>query len=140
MSHRAALATFQPYLDGVNAFVPATPKVGRTLEEVIEEWRKHIPGSLKPSTMRAAESHLRHHILPRLGQKRLTQLNTKTLQSFATDLATGERTRKTIENVLLTLSSALRTARSCLISVLSRRLSRDQKKTPAESLFTNNAG
>ena len=39
MSHRAALATFQPYLDGVNAFVPATPKVGRTLEEVIEEWR-----------------------------------------------------------------------------------------------------
>ena len=73
---------------------------------------KHIPGSLKPSTMRAAESHLRRHILPRLGQKRLTELNTKTLQSFATDLSAGERTRKTIENVLLTLSSALRTARS----------------------------
>jgi hypothetical protein len=67
MSHRAALAAFQPYLDGVNAFVPATPKVGRTLDEVIEESRKHIPGSLKPSTMRAAESHLRHHILPGLG-------------------------------------------------------------------------
>jgi integrase len=112
MSHRAALAAFQPYLDGVNAFVPATPKVGRTVDEVIKEWRKHIAGSLKPSTMRAAESHIRHHILPRLGQKRLTELGTKTLQSFATDLSVGERTRKTIENILLTLSSVLRTARS----------------------------
>lgn len=112
MSRRAALAAFQPYLDGVNAFVPAAPKVGRTLEEVTEEWRKHISGSLKPSTMRAAESHMRRHILPRLGQKRLTELNTKTIQSFATDLSVGERTRKTIENILLTLSSVLRTARS----------------------------
>jgi len=112
MSQRGALAAFQPFLDRVNAFAPAAPKVGRTLEEIIEEWRKHIPGSLKPSTMRAAESHLRHHILPRLGQKRLTELNTKTLQCFATDLSVGKRTRKTIENVLLTLSSVLRTARS----------------------------
>jgi integrase len=112
MSHRAALAAFQPFLDGVNAFVPPTSKVGRTLEEVIEEWRKHIPASLKPSTMRAAESHLRHHILPQLGQKRLTELNTKTLQSFATSLSNGQRKRKTVENILLTLSSILRKARS----------------------------
>jgi hypothetical protein len=36
----------------------------------------------------------------------------KTVQSFAAYLATGGRSKKTVENVLLTLSSILRTARS----------------------------
>ncbi|MBZ5644919.1 MAG: site-specific integrase [Acidobacteriia bacterium] len=65
----------------------------------------------KSSTARAAESHLRAHILPKLGSLRLAEINTKSVQSFVAYLATG-RSRKTVENVLLTLSSILRTARA----------------------------
>jgi integrase len=42
----------------------------------------------------------------------LTEINTKTVQSFVAYLATGGRSTKTVENVLLTLSSILRTAKS----------------------------
>jgi len=68
--------------------------------------------NLKGSTTRAAESHLRAHILPKLGSLTLTEINTKIVQSFVAHLATGGRSRKTVENVLLTLSSILRKARA----------------------------
>jgi integrase len=42
----------------------------------------------------------------------LTEINTKIVQSFVAHLATGGRSRKTVENVLLTLSSILRKARA----------------------------
>jgi integrase len=68
--------------------------------------------NLKGSTTRAAESHLRAHIIPKLGSLPLTEMNTKTVQSFVAYLATGGRSKKTVENVLLTLSSILRVAKS----------------------------
>jgi integrase len=42
----------------------------------------------------------------------LTEIDTKTVQTFVTYLSTGGRSRKTVENVLLTLSSILRIARA----------------------------
>ena len=51
-------------------------------------------------------------ILPKLGAHPLTEINTKTVQSFVAYLATGSRSKKTVENVLLTLSSILRTAKA----------------------------
>ena len=68
--------------------------------------------NLKGSTARAAESHLRAHIIPKLGALQLTEINTKAVQTFVAYLAAGERSRKTVENVLLTLSSILCTARA----------------------------
>lgn len=67
--------------------------------------------NLKPSTVRAAESHLKQHILPRLGSLRLQELNAKTLQAFVTTLAATGITRKSIENILQSLFSILRIAR-----------------------------
>jgi hypothetical protein len=64
------------------------------------------------STMRAAESHLRAHIIPKVGSLPLTAIRTKEVQSFVAYLATGGRSRKPVENVLLTLSSLLKTARA----------------------------
>jgi integrase len=58
------------------------------------------------------ESHLRSHLLLKLGSLSLTEINTKTVQTFVAYLASGGRSRKTVENVLLTLSSILRTARA----------------------------
>jgi len=112
LSERAAWAKFQPYLDRVNSPVKLPPKSGVTLEAFVEEWRTSVSVNLKPSTVRAAESHLRTHIVPSLGQLTLSELNTRLMQSFVTTLASAGLSRKTIENVLLTLSSILRTARA----------------------------
>ena len=121
LSERAARAAFQPILDSVNAASGATPPVPKrtaTLSAVIREWREQVAGTLKPSTRKTAESHLRRHVEPMLGDCALPELTTKRLQSFVTALSTTrmangkERTRKTIENILLTLSSIVSTARA----------------------------
>jgi len=114
LSERAARAKFQPILDAVNAANHATPPVPKTSDTVakaVSEWRKHAAMSLKPSTRRSAESHLRRHVLPLLGGCPLEDLTVKQMQTFVTTLASGQRTAKTIENVLLTLSSILGAAR-----------------------------
>ena len=112
MSERAAWKAFQPYLDRVNAAAKVPPKSGMPLETFVGEWRTNVSVNLKSSTARAAESHLRAHILPKLGTLTLTEINTKTVQAFVAYLATGGRSRKTVENVLLTLSSILRKAKA----------------------------
>ena len=112
-SERAARRQFQPYLDKVNdAVIKLPPKIGLTLTEFADEWRASVAVNLKGSTTRAAESHLRAHIIPKLGSLHLTEVTTKVVQGFAAHLGTGRRSRKTVENVLLTLSSLLRTARA----------------------------
>jgi len=112
LSERAAWKVFQPYLDRVNANLKLPPKSGKTLEQFVQEWRSNVAVNLKGSTTRAAESHLRAHIIPKLGSLSLTEINTKAVQAFVAYLATGGRSRKTVENVLLTLSSILRVARA----------------------------
>jgi integrase len=112
LSERAAWKLFQPYLDRVNADAKLPPKSGKTLEQFVQEWRQTVAVNLKGSTTRAAESHLRAHIIPKLGSLSLTEINTKAVQSFVAYLATGGRSRKTVENVLLTLSSILRVAKA----------------------------
>jgi integrase len=112
LSERAAWKVFQPHLDRVNANLKLPPKSGKTLEQFVQEWRSNVAVNLKGSTTRAAESHLRAHIIPKLGSLSLTEINTKTVQGFVAYLATGGRSRKTVENVLLTLSSILRVAKA----------------------------
>ena len=82
-----------------------------TLEAFVQGWRSSVAVNLKGSTARAVESHLRAYIVPKLGGLRLTEIDTKTVQTFVAYLSTGGRSRKTVENVLLTLSSILRIAR-----------------------------
>jgi len=112
MSVRAAWKALQPYLDRVNQANQSKPKTGITLADFLQEWRASVAANLKGSTVRAVESHFRAHILPKLGSLALTDITTKTVQSFVAYLASGGRSRKTVENVLLTLSSVLRTARA----------------------------
>jgi integrase len=111
LSERSARKMFQPYLDRVNAAAKLPPQSGVTLEEFVKEWRASVAVNLKDSTTRTAESHLRAHILPKLGRLTLSEINTKAVQSFVAHLSNG-RSRKTVENVLLTLSSILRTAKT----------------------------
>jgi len=96
---------------------------GITLEGFAAEWRSTIAVNLKASTVRAAESHLPAHILPKLGRLLLPKINTRLVQSFVTSLALGELSRKTIENILLTLSSLLRTGKAWEYAAGSKSLS-----------------
>ena len=67
-SERSAWRQFQPYLDKENdAAKKLPPRIGLTLAEFVEEWRTNIAVNLKGTTTRAAESHLRAHIIPKLG-------------------------------------------------------------------------
>ena len=112
-SERATWKQFQPYLDRVNEVAKKSPaRTGLTLEGFVREWRANVAVNLKGSTTRAAESHLRAHIIPKLGSLRLTEITTKNVQGFVAHLASGGRSRKTVANVLLTLSSLLKTARA----------------------------
>jgi len=82
-----------------------------TLEEFAERWKLEILSKRKPSTIHAAQSHLRNQILPLLGKTKLSELGTEHQQTFVTRLS-GTVSRKTLLNVLGTLSSMLRTAQN----------------------------
>jgi integrase len=112
LSERAGWAKFQPYLDRVNAAVQMPPKSGMTLEAFVQEWRSNVAANLEDGTVRAANSHLRAHIIPKLGALRLPEVNTKIVQAFVTYLASRGLSRKYVENILLTLSSILSKARA----------------------------
>jgi integrase len=113
LSERAAWARFQPCLDRANSTAQQPRVRGMTLQRFAAEWRSTVAVNLKASTVRAAESHLRSHIQPRLGQFLLTEINTRAVQSFVTSLALAGLSRKTVENILLTLSSLMRVAKAC---------------------------
>ena len=112
-SERNAWKQFQPFLDSINDAAMRLPaRTGLTLSEFVGEWRATVAVNLKGSTTRAAESHLRAHVIPKLGSLHLPEITTKTVQGFVAHLASGGRSRKTAENILLTLSSLLKTAKA----------------------------
>ena len=114
LSERAARAAFQPILDAVNSTnraTPPVPKTSMTIKKVVAEWREHIAGTLKPSSRKTAESHIRQHILPLLGEYAVSEVTCKCAQALVNTLSASNRKRKTVENILLTLSSILGFAR-----------------------------
>jgi len=82
-----------------------------TLAEFVERWRVKVLSQRKPSTQKAAEIHLRRYILPELGPLPLDQLTVEAQQTFASKLVHKLR-RKSVVNVLSTLSAILNTAKS----------------------------
>ena len=107
-----AIEALRPYLDAVNLVAIPKAKAGRTLKNFVEEWKHNVAPTLKPSTVRAAESHLRTHILPTMSGMSLTAINTRNVQAFISALTAKGLTRKTYDNVLQTLSGLLRTAKA----------------------------
>ncbi|MFZ0858348.1 MAG: tyrosine-type recombinase/integrase [Candidatus Acidiferrales bacterium] len=80
-----------------------------TLIEFSERWKSEVLSQRKPSTKMAAEGHLKKHILPELGRLRLDEITVERQQVFVSKLARGV-SRKTLLNVLGTLSSVISTA------------------------------
>src|SRR5260221_9453371 len=87
VSKLQAIEALRPYLDAVNLVAIPKAKAGRTLKNFMEEWKHNVAPTLKPSTVRAAESHLRTHILPVMGEMSLTAISTRNVQAFISALA-----------------------------------------------------
>lgn len=81
-----------------------------TLAEFAERWTETVLTQHKPSSQKAAQSHLRCHILPQLGTHRLDALGKEAQQVFLTRLSRTV-SRKTTRNVMDTLSAILRKAK-----------------------------
>jgi len=79
-----------------------------TIASFAKRWREEVLAKRKPSTVRSAASHLDYRIIPQLGTLRLDQIGTENQQIFVNQL-TGA-SRKTVLNILSTLSSMLATA------------------------------
>jgi integrase len=81
-----------------------------SIAEFAEKWQAEILIHRKPSTVKAAKSHLKIYILPQLGRMQLGELGRELQQAFATRLV-SKVSRKTVVNILGTLSTMLTTAK-----------------------------
>jgi len=79
-----------------------------TVAEFAKLWREEVLANFKPSSKQAGKSHLDCHIVPKLGTIRLEQLGPENQQRFVNSL--DSCSRKTVLNILSTLSSMLDTA------------------------------
>jgi hypothetical protein len=81
-----------------------------TFAEFVERWRTQALSLMKPSTVHAAESHVRCYLVRRLGKLRLEEITQETAQSLVAELA-KRVSRHTVLNVLGTLCSILTSAK-----------------------------
>ena len=109
-TEKNARRVFEPFLAEVNAVDFRPGRVGK-LGEFSISWEREVLPQQKPSSVKAAQSHLRTYIRPWLGETRLDELGVQSQQNFVTRLSKCV-TRKTALNVLATLGSILRTAKA----------------------------
>jgi len=82
------------------------------MDEFAAIWQEQILAGKKPSTIRAAKSHINVHILPHFGKRGLDEIGVEAQQLFVTKLATASLSRKMVMNVTSTLSSMIETAKA----------------------------
>lgn len=91
------------------------PGRAATFGEFIERWKTEVLTTQKPSSARSVRSHLKCYIIPELGKVRLDQFGVENQQRFITRMperATNKAvSRKTILNIIATISTILTTAR-----------------------------
>ena len=85
---------------------------GQTFADAVNRWRSAIAPNLSPSTVRARESYLRTHILPRFGQLALDEIGVHELQQFATDMRQVV-SGKTVVHLLEAVFGVVRYAEKC---------------------------
>ncbi len=107
---RLAERKLELVLSRINA-VSYRPGRISTVGDFAERWRAEVLPKRKASTIHAAESHLKNQILPHLAKLPLDQLGAENQQMFVNKIA-NTMSRKTVLNVIGTLSSMLNTAKS----------------------------
>ncbi len=119
MSERAARREHARIMDEVNSQRGSVAPVpnGQTFADAVIKWRSAISPNLSPGTVRAYESNLRTHILPRFAQCALHEMGLHPLQLFATDLGKAELSGKTVENILGAVFAVVDYAEKCGMKV-----------------------
>jgi integrase len=107
---RLAQRRMDAVLARVNGLDYRPGRVG-TFGEFVERWKAEVLTTQQPSSARAVKSHLKCYILPQLSRLRLEQFTVEHQQKFITSVFEKGVSRKTVLNVLGTLSSILTTAR-----------------------------
>jgi integrase len=83
-----------------------------TFADFVEVWKSRALALMKPSTQKAAQAHFRVYLGPWFGKMRLDEFSTGSVQALASSMAVEGRSRHYVKNVLSTLRSVLRSARS----------------------------
>jgi integrase len=110
MTKHVAMRRMQAILARINGF-DYRPTHVATFAEFLERWKPEILAKQQPSSVRAVRSHLKCYIVPQLGKLHLEQFGVENQQTFVTSVSEKGVSRKTILNVLGTLSSIMSTAR-----------------------------
>lgn len=110
LTEKQARRVLEPYLARVNS-IDYRPERFAKIGEFSETWEREVLQQQKPSSIKAARSYLRIYIRPLLGEMRLEDFSVRAQQSFVTRLSQAV-SRKTVVNILSTLRSILRTAKS----------------------------
>jgi len=108
-TQKLAVRKLNEILSPINADSYQPTRIATVVEFAIR-WREQVLAKRKPSTVRSTNSHLDSHILPQLGKLRLDQIGTENQQIFVNNLY--GTSRKTVLNILSTLSSMLTTAKN----------------------------
>ena len=108
-TEKNAQRALKPFLDKVNS-LDYRPARFAKIEELADLWETQVLALQKPSSVIAAQSHLRTYIRPWLGKVRLEDFTCQAQQNFVTRLSQIV-SRKTVLNILGTLSSMLRSAK-----------------------------
>jgi len=107
---RIAQRLLDPILARINSF-DYRPSKFSTIEKFADTWESQVLIHQKPSSVKAAKSHLRTYIRKHLGKVLLHELTPQIQQNFVT-LLSLKVSRKTVLNILSTLSSMMSTAKS----------------------------
>jgi integrase len=110
MTKHLAERQMEIVLSRINGFDYRPGRVA-TFGEFLERWKTEVLTKQQPSSARAVKSHLHCYIIPQLGKLRLEQFGVENQQTFVTRVFQKGVSRKTVLNVLGTLSSILSTAR-----------------------------
>lgn len=105
-----AQRSFEPILAEVNSPSYRPGKFAK-FREFADTWESQVLIHQKPSSVKSAQSHLKTYIRKWLGEVRLEDFTPQAQQNFVTRLS-QKVSRKTLLNVLGTISSMLRTAKS----------------------------
>ena len=81
-----------------------------TVEAYLTDWITSGSGRLAPNTVSGYKTNINKHIIPAIGQKRLSALLNRDVQKMVDDMVKEGLSPRSVEYVVFTLGAALRDA------------------------------
>ena len=128
-----AQRAFEPFLARVNS-VEYRPKKFAKIGEFAAVWEREVSQHQKPSSIKAVQSHLRTYIRPWLAETRMEEFTGQAQQIFVTRFS-RKVSRKSVQNVMGTLASMLKTAKAW--GYVAHTVNMDELALPSEPIPPN---